>query len=122
MTPQAAACLLLLLLWGHAHALVYPVSDACSSGAYVYLPGPYTALTLPTYADNMDCSVVLVASTTVTFALTSLSLESCCDRVTLYDGPTASHPVLATLTGTLSSGTFRYELGWALFFMLSSFR
>lgn len=46
------------------------------------------------------------AGDTVTVTFTLFDLESCCDDLSVYDGPDATYPLLGTYTGTTLPGPF----------------
>ncbi|MDQ3110025.1 MAG: T9SS type A sorting domain-containing protein [Bacteroidota bacterium] len=81
------------------------------------------------YGNNENYTMTFTSSTgdRISFAFSTLSVEACCDRLYIYDGPTSAYPLIgsyATNPGTIvSSGaslTFRFTsnnnttgAGWA---------
>ncbi|XP_076809596.1 scavenger receptor cysteine-rich domain-containing protein DMBT1-like [Clavelina lepadiformis] len=57
------------------------------------------------YANNLDCSWFVRTDSNYIIELIALDieLESCCDKVYVYDGPTSSDKLIAELTGTDAS-------------------
>ena len=55
------------------------------------------------YADNEDFTYTIspeTATDKIKISFSSFNLESCCDQLSVYDGPTTGSPLIATLTGT----------------------
>lgn len=46
------------------------------------------------------------AGSCLTFSFTAFQTESCCDDLTIYDGPNTASPVIGVYAGTTSPGTF----------------
>lgn len=69
--------------------------DSGGSGSD-YSPNELQTTTL--YPDN--------AGDTVTVTFTLFDLESCCDDLSVYDGPDATYPLLGTFSGTTLPGPF----------------
>ncbi|XP_076809594.1 scavenger receptor cysteine-rich domain-containing protein DMBT1-like [Clavelina lepadiformis] len=55
------------------------------------------------YENNVDCSWTIVADIddNIEVSIIDMDLESCCDKVYVYDGPTSSSPRITTLTGNV---------------------
>ena len=81
------------------------------------------------YGNNENSTMTFTSSSgdRLSFAFSFLNIETCCDRLYIYDGPTASYPVIGvytanpgTIVSTGSSLTFRFTsngsgtgTGWA---------
>jgi hypothetical protein len=46
------------------------------------------------------------AGSCLSFSFSAFATESCCDELTIYDGPNTSSPVIGTYAGTTSPGSF----------------
>ena len=61
------------------------------------------------YFNNQNQTTTLVpdiAGTTITATFTAFDIESCCDSLTIYDGPNTGSPLLGTFTGNTLPPTF----------------
>jgi hypothetical protein len=61
------------------------------------------------YSNNEFTSTTLVPDifgTAITATFTFFDLESCCDELSVYDGPDATYPLLGTFAGTALPGPF----------------
>ncbi|MEO5644841.1 MAG: CUB domain-containing protein [Bacteroidia bacterium] len=81
------------------------------------------------YGNNENTTMTFTSSggTRLSFAFSFLNIETCCDRLYIYDGPTSSYPVIGvytanpgTIVSTGTSLTFRFTsngsgtgTGWA---------
>ena len=83
------------------------VLDTSSTVAITTAAHPNVTATLAaTYTPGVNCSVIVssgYASSSVQWALSAFSTRRGVDYVYLYDGPSASSPLLGALTGGLSS-------------------
>ncbi|WP_309613210.1 CUB domain-containing protein [Flavobacterium sp.] len=65
--------------------------------------------TTGSYSNNENITTTICptnAGDLVTVTFTSFSMESCCDRLRIYDGSTAAAPLLGTYTGTTLPPTY----------------
>ena len=79
---------------------VFDLSSSCPGPTVVSAP-TYISLTNSSYYDNnMDCSVVLSASSgSVLLTVSSFSTFDQADVLQIFDGPSSSSPLLAAMSG-----------------------
>ncbi|MFC5271909.1 PKD domain-containing protein [Adhaeribacter terreus] len=98
----------------NGHILFDPNNAACRT---ITMPTNFSAVTTRSctgvlYDDggpnnsysNMADGMVIIAptgATSVTLTFTAFHLESCCDYVMIYDGPSITSPLLGTFNGTM---------------------
>src|SRR5690606_14680670 len=60
----------------------------------------------PSNANQTTTLIPDIAGTAITATFTDFNIESCCDSLTIYDGPNTGSPLLGTFTGTTFPPTF----------------
>ncbi|KJH52321.1 CUB domain protein [Dictyocaulus viviparus] len=90
----------------------------CQSGFFSYGFGFVTSPDWPSpYPNDMTCHYLMTApeGSKVMVMFAAFSTEACCDKVEIYDGPDATSPKLATLSGTELINTTFYSTQSSLF-------
>uniref|UniRef100_A0A914W328 Uncharacterized protein n=1 Tax=Plectus sambesii TaxID=2011161 RepID=A0A914W328_9BILA len=103
----------------HANWAAISLNESfCPNGQQSGYTGPLTSPNYPNNYDNrLDClyritSTSKLARIRITFDY--FYTESCCDKLTLYDGPTIHSPQIKTLSGTMPGGTNYTSTGYVM--------
>jgi gliding motility-associated-like protein len=70
------------------------------------------------YLNSESYTMTFCSSTpgyNIQFNFTSFNIESCCDHLSIYDGPNTSSPLIGTYQGTISPGTITSTSGCLTF-------
>jgi hypothetical protein len=65
------------------------------------------------YTNNQNITTTFCSGTSdcIQLAFSSFNTESCCDNITIYDGPSAASPLIGSYAGTTSPGTITASTG-----------
>ena len=90
--------------WSSSVTITTQIAPPVCGGNFVDSGG-----TAGSYSNNENITTTICptnAGDLVTVTFTSFSMESCCDRLRIYDGSTAAAPLLGTYTGTTLPPTY----------------
>ncbi|XGW01288.1 hypothetical protein V3C99_013889 [Haemonchus contortus] len=96
----------------------YSEPSTCQSGLFTSGLGFVTSPSWPSnYPNDITCNYLMTMpkGSRVMLTFVAFSTEACCDKVEIYDGPNATYPKLAILSGNSVSNTTYYSTQQSLF-------